>query len=691
MTAHPEVDWAELEHAYGSAEDTPEFIEALRGEDWEDAIENLSASILHQGTVYPATLPAVPLLVDVALDPEAPGRNGALWFVGAYAESISQGASESSHYLPEDIDIEEFDRDARAALADAAARLVPLLDDEDPEVRAAVYQFSAYLVGDPSAEVMMPLVRARFEREDDSAASVALMEPLMRHGLFTAADFETVLERGDDAITFAAAWAAVAERLDFPDAVEHVVRLWSEQAEDYPGNGEVASLSILASHAGPEAIPVVRGLIGSADTEVVIAGWVEIALASRTSTTEAVDGLLAMSPRDAPVVRALARVVPGAPDRTAAVCDAAAELADSGDAETAAAVAATLFAAKDPRWVAPALAVTASAEEPSVDLGSARSTFAYALIGFPAERRDLAWAAADLTTVTKAALAAWRHSTWVEVLAALPPSADVVAAADPSLDGLSEAMCELLARIAVTNPELVTEGPAGDGAWAITARAVIDPATDLDAAFRQAWAANGGDDNADDDLIDVWAHRPSEALRETCLRLLTGTANTSFPGRFAQLAAAKVVPEQAWPTVRAVVDDAEKPLADAVELAKRYPEHRAELVELLADIAENGRETWSGVDLVSMAVATRELVVLGEIDQQDAVDTAVELLFDAIPEHSAARIAPVIGEILAACPDARESAAERLSPLLNGDHRVPTASDTIADDVAIVAALRKGL
>ncbi|GAA3010723.1 hypothetical protein [Actinokineospora diospyrosa] len=692
MTAHPEVDWAELEHAYGSAEDTPEFIEALRGEDWEDAIENLSASILHQGTVYPATLPAVPLLVDIALDAEAPGRHGALWFVSAYAESISQGASESSHFLPEDTDMEVFDREARAALADAAARLAPLLEDEDPEVRAAVYQFAAYLVGDPAAEAFMPLVRARFEQEDDSAASVALMEPLMRHGLFTAADFETVLERGDDALTFAAAWAAVAERLDYPDAVDHVLRLWSEQAEEYPGNGEAASLSILASHAGPDAIPVVRGLVGTVDAEVVIAGWVEVALASRAATGEAVDGLLAVSPRDAATVQALAQVLPGAPDRSATVCDAVAELADSDDLATVAAVAALLFAAKDPRWVAPAIAVTANAEEPSVDLGRVQSSFAFALIGFPAENRELAWAATDLTEVARAALAAWRTQSWVEVLAALPPSPEVVSAALPLRDELPETVSELLARIAVTNPELVApHAPTGDGPWALTARAMVQPDTDLDATFRQAWAANGGDDNADNDLIDTWAHRPSEALREACLRVLDGTARTSYPERFAQLAAAKVAPDAAWPTVRAIVDAAENPLAEAVDLAKGYPEHRAELVELLADIAENGRETWSGIDLMSMAVATRALVELGEVDPADAVDTAVDLLFDAIPEHSAARLAPVVGDILAACPDARGTAAERLALLLDGDHRVPTASETIADDVAIVAALRKGL
>jgi hypothetical protein len=61
-----EIDWAALSHAYGPATDVPEWLRSLRSpdpevrewvrEDW---------NIVHQGTGYAATAPAVPFLADL--------------------------------------------------------------------------------------------------------------------------------------------------------------------------------------------------------------------------------------------------------------------------------------------------------------------------------------------------------------------------------------------------------------------------------------------------------------------------------------------------------------------------------------------------------------------------------------------------------------------------------------------------
>lgn len=59
------VQWHALTHAYGSAEDVPELISALYQDDREtadEAIYELYGNIHHQGTVYPASAPAVPFL-----------------------------------------------------------------------------------------------------------------------------------------------------------------------------------------------------------------------------------------------------------------------------------------------------------------------------------------------------------------------------------------------------------------------------------------------------------------------------------------------------------------------------------------------------------------------------------------------------------------------------------------------------
>ena len=64
--------WAILTHAYGAADDVPDLLERLRDGD-DEALDSLYGSICHQGSVYPASLAAVPHLVQAAesaADPE---------------------------------------------------------------------------------------------------------------------------------------------------------------------------------------------------------------------------------------------------------------------------------------------------------------------------------------------------------------------------------------------------------------------------------------------------------------------------------------------------------------------------------------------------------------------------------------------------------------------------------------------
>jgi hypothetical protein len=71
------VDWATLEHAYGSAEAVPRLLRQLRSADTptrEDALDQLLFTIGHQGTRYSATAPAVPFLVELATAPDTHHR-----------------------------------------------------------------------------------------------------------------------------------------------------------------------------------------------------------------------------------------------------------------------------------------------------------------------------------------------------------------------------------------------------------------------------------------------------------------------------------------------------------------------------------------------------------------------------------------------------------------------------------------
>src|SRR5262245_57774995 len=63
-----DVDWDELEHAYGPAADAPAHLRALLDGDAEacvDAVGYLDAALLHQGSVYSATAPFVAIVAQL--------------------------------------------------------------------------------------------------------------------------------------------------------------------------------------------------------------------------------------------------------------------------------------------------------------------------------------------------------------------------------------------------------------------------------------------------------------------------------------------------------------------------------------------------------------------------------------------------------------------------------------------------
>jgi hypothetical protein len=72
-----DVPWDRLHHAYGTADDVPDLLRALRSSDEEtrsQAHYRLRGNIYHQGTRWEASSHAVPFLVELAVDPGTPQR-----------------------------------------------------------------------------------------------------------------------------------------------------------------------------------------------------------------------------------------------------------------------------------------------------------------------------------------------------------------------------------------------------------------------------------------------------------------------------------------------------------------------------------------------------------------------------------------------------------------------------------------
>lgn len=82
------VDWSALRHAYGPATDVPADLRLLASPepgDRESARYALWGSIYHQGSVYPATEAAVPVLLDLLGQPTVADKDGILELVAGIA------------------------------------------------------------------------------------------------------------------------------------------------------------------------------------------------------------------------------------------------------------------------------------------------------------------------------------------------------------------------------------------------------------------------------------------------------------------------------------------------------------------------------------------------------------------------------------------------------------------------------
>jgi len=158
------LDWARLRHAYGPAEDTPGHLRALIEGDLaaaEHGLGELSFSVVHQYSVYPAAAPTVRVLGGLLADP-ALRRHGVdqmtlLEGVLALLDEVAYGVAaydgpQTTELTWEIVTSSEADGDALAPrwewsmadLLEACAELVdavtPLLSDPEADVRLAAAQ-----------------------------------------------------------------------------------------------------------------------------------------------------------------------------------------------------------------------------------------------------------------------------------------------------------------------------------------------------------------------------------------------------------------------------------------------------------------------------------------------------------------------------------------------------------------------
>ncbi len=161
-----QVPWKQLTHAYGSAEDVPELLLALRTarpdapSDENSPLWCLFGNIWHQGTVYEATSYAVPFLLELASDAGTPDRIGILALLAEIAKS--------GLYASEDAEAVR----AHNAVGAGFALLVTIADEKGAVALAAVHVLAQ--LPEFVTEVG-PLLRRLFDAESSTLQRSGLL------------------------------------------------------------------------------------------------------------------------------------------------------------------------------------------------------------------------------------------------------------------------------------------------------------------------------------------------------------------------------------------------------------------------------------------------------------------------------------------------------------------------------------
>lgn len=184
-----EIRWDELAHAYGDAADVPELLRQLAASDPATATAAVGAlfgNICHQGTVYQATAPAVPFLLELVADPAVHRRDGLLHLLAEIATGspvYGDGQSDDPWTRPSwrpTGDTQEgreqagaWVRAAQQAVTVGVPVVLDSLDDPDVELRRMV-PYTLAACGDRAGEILPALV-ARLPREPDPAAKASIV------------------------------------------------------------------------------------------------------------------------------------------------------------------------------------------------------------------------------------------------------------------------------------------------------------------------------------------------------------------------------------------------------------------------------------------------------------------------------------------------------------------------------------
>ncbi|MFD5015384.1 HEAT repeat domain-containing protein [Streptomyces chartreusis] len=171
-----DIDWASMEHAYGSAEEIPALLTALASPDAAErhkAFDRFYGAVHHQGSVYPPTAATLPFLFELTADRAAPDRAAVVaLLVSIGRESLERGfeddGTEIDYYPPTGY------AQAIGFLRERGAAFVELARDRDPDVRLAAIPGLGLFIDD--TDLATGVLCERLAAEPGVAARLRIVE-----------------------------------------------------------------------------------------------------------------------------------------------------------------------------------------------------------------------------------------------------------------------------------------------------------------------------------------------------------------------------------------------------------------------------------------------------------------------------------------------------------------------------------
>ncbi|MGW4535255.1 hypothetical protein ACWEOI_30325 [Nocardia sp. NPDC004340] len=703
-----EVDWPALEHAYGDASDVPGWIDGLTEADTvEAALHELWAAVLHQGTLYDSTPPAMMAIAALLGARQTADAENTAWLLLMFADTVRD-------YEQLDLDDAEtaaIVRSARDSLTAIAALVQPLISDDGPEAAAA-----ALLQADSRAvdSAVPQMLAARAGVRPAGLVEQACVATLTTLG----ADVAAVLADGDPGLAMAATLARIGAGDGATADLDLLVAGWELAVEVAPNVAfGVDNLPEWLSAVDSGAAAHVLAALPTPD-EATIAGLVEVVLGSRGNAAAAVRRLLALAalPDSTPeTMIAALRQCPPTPEVRDALAALAERVTTGGistfgstafhtDARADAAFA--LLRAGDGRWSRPmarALLTNPAARGLMVATSaSGRSALGHALVSEQAPPASMLVAsilqALRQNPPTEPSQDGAGHL--VALLASWPAeaTADALPAVRELLEVAPKQAAGALAAWGDTAgiDHVRTASHGGDATVLLAlARMTRDPADFhrvLDADLRYTESA----------VLEHWADRTDPRFLDWCRGLVGTEVAVSVFERGNQVTALRILADldsghvaTGWPALRGIIDAGTEPIEDAIGLALDWrarqllpAEAVTDLDALLADLVVTDRKNYNGPLVKASVVAAIALLDLG-LPLPGTPARITKVVARAVADSWARDLGLRLTERLTAAPAVvRRSVATKLRTLADRDERFHSTGDIAVEDERALARLR---